>query len=192
MRTLGFRTHVLLAVAAAFGLVATLSRPWFATAPAPPGEAESHIGDIQGPLTGFFHGVERWITEDTGTTGWSGLEQIGIAIVAMGVLAGLGALATLVPRLQVIGREALRYGAWVALAIVVWKLIDTPGGNDTTELRYGAFVALGCALMLVSCSIEVSNSALRGRRKPAPYVAPPAPPMAVYDTGASTGPPGSA
>jgi hypothetical protein len=192
MRTLGFRTHVLLAVAAAFGLVATLSRPWFAAAPAPASEAESHIGDIQGPLTGFFHGVERWITADTGTTGWSGLEYFGIAIVAMGALAGLGALASLLPRLQVLGREALRYGSWVALAIVVWKMLDTPGGNDTTELRYGAFVAVGCAAVLVSCSIEVANSPLRGRRRPAPYVAPAAPSPPVYDTGASTGPPGSA
>jgi hypothetical protein len=189
MRTLGFRTHVLLAVAAAAGLVATLTRPWYAAAPPPP-KAEGRIGDIQGPLTTFFQGVERWITAETGTTGWAALDAVGIAIAAMAVLAGLGALGTLLPRLQVIGREALRYGAFAALAIVAWKLLDTPGGNDTTELRYGAFAGLFCALVLMSCSAEVSNSPLRGRRKPTPYVAPPAP-MPVYDTGASTGPPGS-
>jgi hypothetical protein len=189
MRTLGFRTHILLAVAAAAGLVATLTRPWYAAAPPPAPEAENNIGDIQGPLTSFFHGVERWITAETGTTGWEALDYVGIAIVAMAVLAGLGALGSMLPRLQVLGREGLRYGSFAALAIVAWKVLDTPGGNDVTELRYGAFAGLFCALVLLSCSAEVSNSPLRGRRKPTPYVAPPAP-MPVYDTGGSTGPPG--
>jgi len=189
MRTLGFRTHVLLALAAAFGLVASLSRPWYAPAP-PPVESTGSIGDINGPLTGFWAGVERWISANTGTSAWVSLDAFAIAMAAMAALAGLGALASLWPRTQVMGREALRYGSMVALAIVAWRMVDSPGPNDDMELRYGAFVALGTALMLVSCGAEVCNSPLRGRKKPAPYVAPPAP-VPVYDTGSSTAPPGS-
>ena len=33
MRTLGFRTHVLLAIAGAIGVLYSLSRPWYAAAP---------------------------------------------------------------------------------------------------------------------------------------------------------------
>jgi hypothetical protein len=188
MRTLGFRTHVLLALAAAVGLVASLSRPWYAATP-PPVESTGHIGDINGPLTGFWAGVERWISANGGSTAWDSLDYVAIALAAMAALAGLGALASLWPRTQVMGREAVRYGSLVAAGIVIWRMVDSPGPNDAMELRYGAFVALGTALMLVSCGSEIGNSPLRGRRKPAPYTAPPAPAVPVYDTGSSTGPP---
>jgi hypothetical protein len=191
MRTLGFRTHVLLAIAAAVGLVAALSRPWYAAAPAAKESGDKGIGDIHGPLSSFFEGVERWATESAGTTAWSGLDHIAIAIAAMAALAGLGALASLAPRLQALGREAVRYGSFVVVALVVWKLLDPPGDNGATELRWGAFVALGCALVLVSCGAEVCNSPLRGRRKPAPYKAPPPPVVAAYETHGSSAPPGA-
>ena len=54
MRTLGFRTHVMLALAAAAGLVLSLGRPWYAAAPAKHPDKVADIGDINGPLTGFF------------------------------------------------------------------------------------------------------------------------------------------
>ena len=50
MRTLGFRTHVLLAIAGAIGVMYSLSRPWYAAAPPPPKEDDAGIGDIHGPL----------------------------------------------------------------------------------------------------------------------------------------------
>ncbi len=50
MRTLGFRTHVLLAIAGAIGVIYSLSRPWYASAPPPPKEDDAGIGDIHGPL----------------------------------------------------------------------------------------------------------------------------------------------
>jgi hypothetical protein len=191
MRTLGFRTHVLLAIAAAAGLVGALSRPWYAPAPVAAESGDKSIGDIHGPLSSFFVGVERWATESTGTTGWTGLDNIAIAIAAMAALAGLGSLAALAPALQALGREAVRYGSFVVLAIVAWKLLDPPGANGATELRWGAFVAMGCALVLVSCGAEVCNSPLRGRRKPVPYRAPPAPVVPAYESSGSSAPPGA-
>jgi hypothetical protein len=189
MRTLGFRTHVLLAMAAAAGLVASLSRPWFAPVPAAAQSGDDGIGDIHGPLSSFFEGVERWATEATGTTAWAGLDHVGIAMAAMAGLAGLGAFAAMAPRVQAVGREALRYGSLVAVAIVAWKLVDPPGSNAAMELRYGAFVGLGSALILVSCGAEVCNSPLlRAKRKRAVYTVPPPPP--AYESASSSAPPG--
>ena len=45
MRTLGFRTHVLFALAAAAGVIAALARPWYAPATTPPATR-----DLDGPL----------------------------------------------------------------------------------------------------------------------------------------------
>ena len=57
MRTLGFRTHVLLALAAAVGVVAALARPWYAPAiPAP-------AADLDGPLYTLTDTIDRWLGE---------------------------------------------------------------------------------------------------------------------------------
>jgi len=190
MRTLGFRTHVLLAIAAAVGLAAVLSRPWYAAAPQATTAADPAIGDINGPLSSFFVGLERWVTETTGMTGAESLGYFGIAILAMAGIAALGALGALSQRAQAVGREALRYGSLAALAIVAWKLLDPPGSNAVIELRYGAFVALGCALILVSCGAEVCNSPLlRSKRKRSTFTAPPPPP--AYESARSSAPPGT-
>ena len=72
MRTLGFRTHVLLAVAAAVGVIAALARPWYAAAP-PAATAADGVGSIHGPVDSLAAGIERWISETAGTTGWDAL-----------------------------------------------------------------------------------------------------------------------
>jgi hypothetical protein len=189
MRTLGFGTHVLLAVAAAAGLVATLSRPWYAASPAKGPDGVKDIGDINGPLDGFFRGVERWITDGAGTSGWHALDQLAVALAAMAGLAGLGALACAVPALQGVARELLRYAALAAFGLAAWKLIDPPGSNGTHELRYGAFAAFGCACVLVTCGLGVANAPLRHRKRVSSFAAPPPPPAPAYETSGSTAPP---
>jgi hypothetical protein len=69
-----------------------------------------------------------------------------------------------VPSLQGIAREVLRYGGISCLAIVVWKLLDSPGANDALELRYGAFVAAGAALLMVTSGGPVAGAPLQNRR----------------------------
>ena len=189
MRTLGLRTHALLAVAAAAGVIAALARPWYAAAP-PAETAAKGVGTIQGPVDGLAAGMERWLSETTGTTGWDALGIWGTVIAALAAVTAVGAVGCLVPALQGIAREALRYGALACAAVVVWKLVDTPGPNAALELRFGAFVAAGAALVAFSSGAAVASTPLRHRRlAPAAYVPPSAPPR--YETAASAPPPGA-
>src|SRR5918994_576657 len=96
MRTLGFRTHVLLAKT----------------------EDETGIGDIHGPLNAFFDGVERWATSSDGVAGWQALDHWGQIVAAMAAVAVLGSIACLVPSLQGLGRDLARYGSLAAPAIL--------------------------------------------------------------------------
>ena len=182
MRTLGFRTHALLAVAAAVGVIAALGRPWYAPVP-PPVEGEP----VPGSLDGLIAGVQRWIGETTGTTGWDALGVWGTAIAALAALTAVGAAGCLVPGLQGIAREALRYGALGCCGIAVWKLVDSPGPNTVLELRFGAFVAVTAALLAVTSGSAVAAAPLRHRAPRTAYTPPVAPPS--YGTAGSAPPP---
>jgi len=182
MRTLGFRTHVLLALAAAAGVLLSLSRPWYAEAPAKQPEKTADIGDINGPLTGFFDGVKRWATEANGMTGWDALDHWALGLAAMAGIAALGALLLLVPAMQQLGRDLLRYGSLAALGIAAWKLVDPPGANLHYELRNGALAGAGFALMLLVCGSAAAAAPLR-RRSPQRKFVPPPPPPAYGSTG---------
>ena len=180
MRTLGFRTHVLIAVAAAVGVIAALARPWYAAAP--PAGAES-------PVDRLVAGMERWVSQTEGTTGWDALGVWGTVIAALAALTAAGAVACLVPALQGIARDVLRYGALGCFGVVVWKLVDTPGANAELELRFGAFVAAAAALIAFSSGSAVASTPLRHRTTaPAAYTPPPPP---QYETAGSAPPPGA-
>src|ERR1044072_5979150 len=84
MRTLGFRTHALLTLAAAVGMIAALAEPRYGLARNPPG-ADNATGRIHGPGDGRAAGMQRWVTGGAGTSGWDGLGMWG------SVLAGLAA-----------------------------------------------------------------------------------------------------
>ena len=180
MRTLGFRTHVLLAIAGAIGVLYSLNRPWYGAAP-PPKEDTAGIGDIHGPLNQFFDGAKRWASSPDGVTGWEALDHWGQMMAAMAVVAVLGSLACFSPRLQVLGRDLARYGALAALAIIAWKLVDPPGANGTHELRNGALIAGTFAIMLFTCASGVAAAPLRRKIPQRTYQAPPPPP--AYEPG---------
>jgi hypothetical protein len=186
MRTLGFRTHILLAFAGAVALVFSLQRPWYAAAP-PPVDYDPGVGDVNGPLNSLFHGMQRWVGQASGTSGWEALDQVGIALAAMAGLGALGAIGCLVAPLQSLGRDLLRYAGVAVFAIIVWKLLDPPGDNAAMELRYGALAGAAGALVLVTCGSGAANAPLR-RRRPAParYQAPPPP---AYGASGSSAPP---
>ena len=158
MRTLGFRTHVLLALAAAAGVVAALARPWYAPAAATP-VAE----DLDGPLYTLSDTMSRWIGGTAGTTGWDALGPWGTALAAFAAVTGLGAFGCLVPTLQGAAREALRCGSLGCLAIAAWKLLDSPGPNAALEPRYGVFVAALAAAVAVMAGSAVAAAPLRSR-----------------------------
>jgi hypothetical protein len=167
MRTLGFRTHVLLAAAAAVGVIAALAEPWYAPAPQAAASSGSTVGSMQGPVDSLAAGMQRWVTESTGASGWDALGTWGTVLAACAALTAVGAFGCLVPAIQGVAREALRYGALAAFAIAVWKLIDTPGPNAAMEPRLGAFVAVGAALIAVSSGSAVAAAPLKRRTAPA-------------------------
>jgi hypothetical protein len=167
MRTLGFRTHALLAVAAAVGVIAALAEPWYAPAPQAVAADGSPVGSFNGPVDGLAAGMQRWITESAGTSGWDALGTWGTVLAAGAALTALGALGCLVPALQGVAREALRYGALATFGVALWKLIDTPGPNAAMEPRLGAFVAVGAALIAVSSGSAVAGAPLKRRTAPA-------------------------
>jgi hypothetical protein len=159
MRTLGFRTHVLLALAAAAGVVAALARPWYAPAASTPA-----AGDLDGPLYTLTDTVNRWIGDTAGTTGWDALGVWGTALAGFAALTGAGAFGCLVPALQGVAREALRYGSLGCLGIAAWKLLDSPGPNAALEPRHGVFVAALAAAIAVVSGSAVASAPLRSSR----------------------------
>ena len=182
MRTLGFRTHVLLAIVGAIGVIYSLSRPWYAAAPPAPKADEAGIGDIHGPLNAFVDGTRRWVSGSTGETGWNALDHWGQMIAAVAIVAVVGSLLCFAPRLQVLGRDLARYGALAALAIVAWKLVDPPGSNEALELRVGALLAGLFGIVLFTCASGVANAPLRRKIAVRRYQSPPPPP--AYEPGA--------
>src|SRR5918997_1383991 len=82
MRTLGFRTHVLLAIAGAIGLLYSLTRPWYAAAP-PPSEEEAGIGDSYGSLAALA--IVAWKLVDP--PGANGAWELRIGALLAGVFA---------------------------------------------------------------------------------------------------------
>jgi hypothetical protein len=157
MRTLGFRTHVLIALAAAAGIVAALARPWYGPASTAPAT------DLDGPLYTLSGTMGRWIGDSSGTTGWDALGSWGTALAAVAALTGLGAFGCLVPALQGAAREALRYGSLACLAIAAWKLLDSPGPNAALEPRHGVFLAALAAAIAFASGSAVAAAPLRSR-----------------------------
>jgi hypothetical protein len=176
MRTHGFRTHVLLVLAGVVVVLASLQRPWYGRAPRPLPDQPASIGDVNGPLQGLFSGLKRWVTDAHGVTGWHALGTIGQVLAALAVLSGLATLGCMVGEIQRHVAEPLRYAAVAVLGIVVWKLVDPPGANAAWELRHGALVAAGGALVLAVCAQSVASAPSRKRTVTPRYVAPPAPP----------------
>jgi hypothetical protein len=188
MRTHGFRTHALLALAAAVGVIAALGRPWYAAAPKPVVDDLESFGKLHGPVDGLTNGIARWFSETTGATGWDSLGTVGTAIAVMAALTAFGSLGCLVPPIQGVAREALRYSSLACFALVLWKLIDTPGANQLLEPRYGAFMAVGAALIALTSGTAVASAPLtRSRSVPTAFAAPIAP--SRFETAGSAAPP---
>ena len=72
MRTIGFRSNILFAIAAAFGVVASLGRPWYGRAPAS-ARLEHRVGELPNQMEEFFSGIGRAFSDSDGTTGWAAL-----------------------------------------------------------------------------------------------------------------------
>ena len=73
-------------LAAAFGLIAALGRPWYAAAPVVTPE-EAQIGQVQGPVEQFFSRLAREFTTAHGTTGWDAFTSTDTILTVLVVIA---------------------------------------------------------------------------------------------------------
>ena len=176
MRTIGFRSNILFAIAAAFGVIAALGRPWYG----PPGKAtDAQMEDV---LASFG----RAFTESGGTSGWDALQTADQLLAGLAVGTAVLLLLTLIPFLQRQLRPLARWGALATVGVVLVKLVDVPEARALSEPRHGAFIALAASLVLLASSATVASAPAR-KRKPVPaYVPPPAP---TYEPDTSYGPP---
>jgi hypothetical protein len=149
MRTIGNRSNVLFIFAAAFGLLAALGRPWYAPAPAALAE-ESNIGDVQGPVEGFFLRLSREFSTSGGTKGWDAFTTTDTILAALVLIAVVTAVGALIPAIEQPCREVLRIVTLAMLGIVVVKLVNTPDAMGLVERRQGAWIALGVTGIMAS------------------------------------------
>jgi hypothetical protein len=166
MRTLGFRTHVLLTLIACGGIVAALGMPWSASGP----ERES-----EGTLDHALEALGRVVGAADGTGARAALGGWAVLLTSLVVLTAVMAVLCMLAVAHGLSREILRLSALAILGIVAWKMIDPPGD----ELRRGALVAAASAPL----------KRRRGPRfgHPGVYVPPPAPPR--WEPNDSIGPP---
>jgi hypothetical protein len=177
MRTIGFRSNILFAIAAACGVIAALGRPWYGAAvPSPEGsQMEKRWTDLG-----------RSVTDPDGVDGWTALQTADKLLAGLAAATVLLLVLALVPALQVHVRALARWCAFATVAVVVVKMVDVPGAASTNELRNGAFLALGAALVLLASAWTVAAAPARRRTPPKSYTPPPPP---AYDRDASYGPP---
>ena len=176
MRTIGFRSNILFAIAAACGVIAALSRPWYG--PSVPG-GEARMEDLG-------NAIGRALTEPDGTDGWVALETADTLLAGLAVATVALLLLALAPPLQ---RQVQPLARWCALAtvgVVLVKLIDGPDVAAMAEPRNGVFLALAASLVLLASSWTVAAAPSRRRTPPRSYTPPPAP---GYDRDTSYGPP---
>ena len=189
MRTIGSRSNVLFIFAAAFGLLASHGRPWYATGQAARTE-ETGIGEVGGPVEGFFSHLLREIASKGGTTGWDAFSTTDTILVALLVIAIVSALGALAPGIEQPSREVLRLATFAMLGIVVVKLVNIPDVGGLAERRQGAWIALGVTGIMASSASTLYSAPLARRKRGRSLVERPimAPPRSdAFDSpGAST------
>jgi hypothetical protein len=179
MRTIGYRSNVLFILAAAFGLLAALGRPWYGATPVAGVVEPANIGKMKFPVESFFSQLWREITSADGIRGWDAFTTTDAILVGLLALAVLSALAALVPELERVAREVLRLVTLAMLGIIVVKLVNTPDETGFAERRQGAWIALGATGIMASSAWTLYAAPL-ARRTPgrslveAPPIAPPA------------------
>jgi hypothetical protein len=192
MRTLGPRTNVLFILATAFGLLASLGRPWYARAPAPLA-ADSGIGQLPSPVEGFVVRLAREFSSSGGTKGWDAFTSTDTILAVLLAIAVISALGALVPAIEQPCRELVRLVTLAMLGIVVVKLVNTPDASGLVERRQGAWIALGVTGIMVSSASALHAAPLtRRKRGPSlseyqPHLA--APRSTLFDAPGPSGPP---
>jgi len=190
MRTLGFRSNVLFIIAACAGLIASLGRDWYAPEYAVTVE-EARIGDVTGPVEGFFSRLLREFTATDGVSGWVAFTTTDSLLCGLAALTVVTAIMSIVPGAEAIARDVLRAAALAMLGVVVVKIARIPEAAGLAERRQGAWIALGVVGIAASSAFTLANAPIRRRRVgPSLYDTPaPAPPLSSYYASSSPAPP---
>jgi hypothetical protein len=183
MRTIGFRSNILFAIAAAFGVIAALGRPWYG--PAPGASHAQQVGEMPSQMEDFFNGIGRAFSEAKGTTGWDALHTADSLIAGLAVTTVLLLMLTMVPALQIHVQALARWTSLATFGVVLVKLIDEPGANSLHEPRNGVLIALACSAVLVASALTVAAAPQRRHVPTKTYTPPPAP---TYAPESSYGP----
>jgi hypothetical protein len=169
MRTIGFRSNVLFAIAAAFGVIAALSKPWYGP----------KVSATDRPVEDFFDGIRRAVSEPDGVSGWSALQTTDQVVAGLAVLTALLVALTLVPALQQQLQPLARWGAFGTVGVVLFTLVDAPGTTAMAEPRHGVLLALAASIVLLGSTWTVASAPSRRKVATKPYTPPP--PAPVYD-----------
>ena len=166
MRTIGFRSNILFAIAAAIGVIAALGRPWYAPAVK---------GDEDAEMESLLSGIGRAFTESDGQAGWAAFTQADKLIVRLAVATVVLLVLAMIPAIQMHVQALARWTGLATFGVVLVKLFDEPGANTATEPRYGLLVALLASGVLVASAWTVAAAPSRRRTQARTYTPPPAP-----------------
>jgi hypothetical protein len=169
MRTIGFRSNVLFAIAAAFGVIAALGKPWYGP----------RVTASDAAMEDLFGKVGRAVGEPDGTAGWEALQTSDQVIAGLAVLTAVLVALALVPALQSQLQLLARWGAMATVGVILLALVNTPGTTAMAEPRHGVLLALAAALVLLASTWTVSTAPSRRKVATKPYTPPP--PAPVYD-----------
>ena len=183
---IGSRSNVLFILAAAFGLLAALGRPWYAPA-APALDPRRRHRERPEPGRGLRRPhLARGRRPPAARRAGTRFTSTDTILVALALIAVVSALGSLVPAIEQPCRELLRLVTLAMLGIVVVKLVNTPGRDGLVERRQGAWIALGVTgIMASSASALYAAPLTRRKRGPSlaeyqPHqVAPPRPPRST-------------
>jgi hypothetical protein len=170
MRTIGARSNVLVAIAAACGVIAALGRPWFGP-PLPATGAE---------MEDMFSGIGRALLDSGGTSGWDALQTADRIIAGLAAGTAVLLVLALVPAVHRFAAELARWTALATVGVIAVELIGGPDAAPMSELRHGGLFALAAALVLLTCAWTAAAAPTQ-RRTPVKAYTPPPPP--VYEGG---------
>ena len=176
MRTIGPHTNILVAIAAAVGIIFALDRPWYGRSAEP---TDARMEDTFGALGRAF-------SEPAGTTGWAAFGTLDLVLAGLAVATAVLLIGALVPVLRAHVAALARWTSLAAVGVVLLALVQSPGGAATSEPRNGLLIAFAGTVVLVVSAMGVAAVPVRRRTPVKAYTPPPAP---VFQPDGSYGPP---
>jgi hypothetical protein len=141
-------------------LIGALFAPWYAVelGPAAREALSSQANQLPAAFADFAKQLVTMLPERIEATAWMAFERTDVVLLGTAIAA---AFAALLQRLEI----AAVAGA-IGAGNIVWVMFQRPGPSELISLQWGAWLALGGALLIVGASI------FRVKMTSAPYVPP--------------------